>query len=137
MSLLSELQAIRDEHGQLTPVLVVETARDPEHPLHSRFDWDDSVAAEKWRLEQASQLLRVTKRVDLSRPTDLRAFTAIKGENSHKADYVPTEEALADNFTRTLVLRDMKREWQLFKRRYDHMAEFAAFLSDQIGARSA
>lgn len=137
MSLLSELQAIRDEHGALTPVLVVETARDPGHPLHSRFDWDDSVAAEKWRLEQASQLLRVTKRVDLSRPTDLRAFTAIKGENSHKADYVPTEEALADDFTRAIVLRDMKREWQLFKRRYEHMAEFADLIQAHLQEKAS
>jgi predicted RNA-binding protein YlxR (DUF448 family) len=132
MSLLSELQAIRDEHGSLTPVLVVETARDPEHPLHSRFEWDDSLAAEKYRLEQAGQLLRVVKLpADPSRASDLRAFVAVKGKDSHRADYVPTEEAMADEFARKLVLRDMEREWRLLKRRYEHMREFAdLILSD-------
>lgn len=138
MSLLSELQAIRDERGELTPALVVETARDPEHPLHSRFEWDDSVAAEKWRLEQASQLLRVVKLpADPSRPDDLRAFVAVKGKDSHKADYVPTEEALADEFVRKLVLRDMEREWRLLKRRYEHMREFADLILSDLQEKAS
>ncbi len=132
MNLRDHLQAIRDERGALTPALVVETASDPAHPLHSRFEWDDSVAAEKWRLEQASQLLRVVKLpADSSRPGDLRAFVAVKGKDSHRADYMPTEEALLDEFARKLILRDMEREWRLLKRRYEHMREFAdLILSD-------
>lgn len=125
------LQAIRDEHGCLTPALVVDVARDPAHPLHSRFEWDDSAAAEKWRQEQAGQLLRVTFRPDPAKPSDLRAFVAVKGEESPTSDYMPTADALADPFTRELVLRSMKRDWQIFQRRYKHMAEFAAFISEQ------
>jgi predicted RNA-binding protein YlxR (DUF448 family) len=126
MSLLDHLTAIRDERGTLTPALVVDVARDPEHPLHSRFEWDDSVAAEKWRLEQASQLLRVVRLpADPSRPNDLRAFVAVKGKDSHRAEYVPTQEAMADEFARRLVLADMEREWKALRRRYQHMAEFA------------
>lgn len=125
-ALLDQLQDIRDEHGALTPELVVEVARDPDHPLHSRFEWDDRLAGEKWRLEQASLLLRVVKLPPATgRPDDLRAFVAVKGQNTHRADYVPTEEAFADEFIRTLVLRDMAREWRLLKRRYEHMREFA------------
>lgn len=138
MSLLNHLQAIRDERGELTPALVVETARDPEHPLHSRFEWDDSVAAEKWRLEQASQLLRVVKLpADPGRPDDLRAFVAVKGKDSHRADYVPTEEALADEFVRKLVLRDMEREWRLLKRRYEHMREFADLILSDLQEKAS
>ncbi len=126
MSLLDQLTAIRDERGSLTPALVVDAARDPEHPLHSRFEWDDGVAAEKWRLEQASQLLRVVKLPpDPARPSDLRAFVAVKGKDSHRAEYVPTETAMADEFARRLVLADMEREWKALRRRYQHMAEFA------------
>lgn len=125
-TLRDHLTAIHHEHGTLTPALVVDVARDPEHPLHSRFEWDDTLAAEKWRHEQAGQLLRVVKLpADPARPGDLRAFVAVKGQDSHRAEYVPTEQAMADEFTRTLVLRDMEREWKALKRRYQHMAEFA------------
>ena len=131
-ALREQLQAIRDEHGTLTPALVVDVARDPEHPLHPRFEWDDSTAAERWRIEQAGQLLRVTYRPLPGKPTDLRAFSAVKGEDSPTSDYVPTEDVLANPFTRELLLRQMKRDWQTFKRRYDHMSEFASFVTDQL-----
>ena len=88
---------------------VVDVARDPKHPLHPRFEWDDSIAAEKWRLEQAGQLLRVTFRPDPAKPRDLRAFVAIKGEDSPTSDYKPLEEVAADPFASELLLRQMKR----------------------------
>ncbi len=137
-TLRDHLTAIRDERGSLTPALVVDTARDPEHPLHSRFEWDDTTAAEKWRLEQAGQLLRiVTLPRDATRAHDLRAFVAVKGQDSRSSDYIPTEEAMADEFTRRLVLADMNREWRQLKKRYEHMAEFASLiLSDLKGQAS-
>lgn len=129
MSLLDTLTGIHQEHGTLTPALLVDLAADPDHPLHDRFDWDDTEAARKWRLEQAGQLLRVVKLpTDPSRPHDLRAFVAVKGQDSHRSEYVPTEQAMADEFTRALVLRDMEREWKSLKKRYQHMAEFAALV---------
>lgn len=137
MSTREHLQAIRDEHGTLTPALVVDVARDPEHALHSRFEWDDSIAAEKWRIEQAGQLLRITFRPNPDKPVDLRAFTAIKGEDSPTSDYMPTEEVAANPFMAELMLRQMKRDWQTFKRRYDHMAGFVAYVQEELKGESA
>jgi hypothetical protein len=132
MNLRQHLQAIRDDRGTLTPAVVVETARNPDHPLHNRFEWDDTLAAEQWRLEQARQLLKVTFRVNLSKPTDLRAFIVQKSGGMAHSEHVPTEEVLADPFAAELLLRQMKRDWQIFKRRYDSMAEFASFIRLQI-----
>lgn len=127
MSVLhNELLAIRERHGRLTPELVLDEARDPNHRLHSHFTWDDGEAAERWRLTQAAGLLRAVKvAVDPSRPADLRAFVAVRGADSHRSDYVPVEEAMADDFTRRLVLRTMEREWKTLRRRYKDMSEFA------------
>ena len=124
-SLIAQLEAVREEHGALTPALLVDVARDPDHPLHPRFEWDDSVAAEKWRLEQAGQLLRVTFRPDPQKASDLRAFVAVKGESTPTSEYVPVVEALADPITRELLLKQMKRDAQTFQRRWRHMASFA------------
>lgn len=127
-ALIAVLEGIRDESGDLTPRLVVDAARPTDSPLHSHFEWDDTLAAEKWRLDQAGQLLRVTFKPDPTQPTHLRAFVAIKGEDSPQSSYVPTETAMQDDFMRTLVLRSMNREWKSFKKRYEHMAEFAALI---------
>jgi len=35
---------------------LLEAARDKDSPLHKYFEWDDSIAAENWRLRQAGQL---------------------------------------------------------------------------------
>lgn len=66
------LVAIREEleklgtETRLTPETVVEAARDPRSPLHDRFQWDDSVAGEAYRLQQARALIKQV-RVDVVR----------------------------------------------------------------------
>jgi len=47
-----------ERRGRLTPEEVVDEARDPDSPLHRYFEWDDSAAAEAWRLNQARSMIR-------------------------------------------------------------------------------
>lgn len=127
MSLRDQMQAVYDQHGRLTPTLVVDTARDPSHPLHSRFEWDDSVAGEAWRRHQAHELIRSVKVTyaeadDTSPEKKVRAFHAVRTEAGHV--YEPAEKVAADPFLSQLVLRDMEREWQQLKRRYQEFEEF-------------
>lgn len=64
--------AIREELEKLgtdtllTPQTVVEAARDPRSSLHSQFEWDDGVAGEAYRLQQARALIKRV-RVDVVR----------------------------------------------------------------------
>lgn len=128
MNLLQELTKVYETHGQLTPTLLVTLAADPNHPLHHRFEWDDTTAAAQWRLEQGAQLIRsvrITYTKDGDEPKDLRAFIATRGETAATGTYVPTADAVSDDFTRAMILRDMRRDWAVFERRYRHMAEFA------------
>lgn len=57
--LVSELDKLETKHGRLTPDLIVRAASDKKHPLHSRFQWDDKVAAHRHRLDTARELLTV------------------------------------------------------------------------------
>ena len=61
MSVEVEMQSIFDKHGAVTPSLVVEFAKDETTELHKRFEWDDTAAAEQYRLNQARRVIRVTK----------------------------------------------------------------------------
>lgn len=128
MNLREHLQAIHDRHGVLTPVIVLDEARDPAHPLHSRFLWDDSEAAESWRKHQAQELIRSVKvryveATDTEPARSVRAFHAVRREDGHV--YEPVEKVVEDPFTKRLVLADMEREWKALKRRYQQFAEFA------------
>lgn len=55
------LLELERDNGRLAPADVVDAARDPTSPLHSHFTWDDSEAAEKYRLMQARTLIRTVK----------------------------------------------------------------------------
>jgi hypothetical protein len=56
-SVVQELEKIENVHSKLTPELILETAREPENVLHKLFDWDNSQAAEKWRMHQARLII--------------------------------------------------------------------------------
>lgn len=127
------LLAIREKRGQLTAEIVVEEAQDPMHPLHHRFEWDDSEAARKYRISQAQQLLRVRYKADVGdERSDMRAFWVTRdAAGAPTSTYEPMEEIIMDPMQRQLMLLQMRRDWQTFKKRYQHMVEFTnEILSD-------
>lgn len=119
------LLAIRAQRGVLTPRLVLDEARDESHPLHDRFEWDDGVAGEKYRLNQAHELIRsvrIVYRRDPDQKVDVRAFHAIRRENGHV--YEPAEEVVRDEVATRIILSDMEREWRQLQDRYGAFKEF-------------
>lgn len=136
MSLRDQLLAVRDQYGSLTPANVVDAAREETHPLHSRFEWDDTTAATRYRESQASELIRSVKLTYAAPDGErrgIRAFVVVRdGDNG--SGYVPTEEALQDPFTSRLVLQEFERDWKSFKARYEHLSEFATIIRKDVAA---
>lgn len=134
MNLRDQLMAIYESHGKLTPAIVVDEARDMEHPLHQRFEWDDEIAGEKWRREQARELIQSVRVVyreatDRNPAKDIRAFHSVRVESDYV--YEPAEKIAADPFLRRLVLNDMSREWMTLKRRFQDFDEFWKLVSEE------
>lgn len=126
--LRSVLDQIRQDHGRLTPAIVLEVAADPEHLLHSRFTWDDDEAADRWRLSQARDLIRRCRVVarpgtDTQGPQTIRAYHSLPDEQGRA--YQPAHEVAEDPVARRILLAEMERDWQTLKRRWQHFAEFA------------
>lgn len=135
MSLRDHFQAIYDENGKLTPELVVDVARREEHPLHTHFQWDDTIAAEQWRRHQAAELIRSVRIVyrEAAEGEDsgtIRAFHSVRTPKGNT--YEPAERIRDDPFTRQLVLNDMRREWLALKRRYEQFAEFVEMVRSDL-----
>lgn len=140
MSLRDHLKALHDEHGRITPALVVAAATDPESPLHSRFEWDDTEAARKYRLAQASDLIRSVRITFTGKSGDLkqaRAYVAVRESDTVAADYIATEQALTDPLQARLVLRDFERAAKRLKAQYGHLAEFCDVLNSILGEEAA
>jgi hypothetical protein len=141
MSLRDELQAIYDQHGELTPELVVQEARSKKHPLHDRiFDRAPAEAAEAWYRHRAHELIRVGRTVykeaDENGPErSVRSWQCVYGERGHV--YEPVEKVVENPFTRQIVLRDMEREWKGLFARYEAFEEFLSLVSSDLQARAA
>lgn len=86
----SELRRLADENGGvLTPQIVVESAKKPDSPLHDYFEWDNRAAADKWRLNQARNLIMSIEIVDgAGRAT--RIMYNIRGNHEREQAYVDT-----------------------------------------------
>lgn len=95
----AELLRLHAQAGVLEPTFVVEAARSEDSPLHELFEWDDGMAAEKYRLEQARHLIRSVRVVssveDPARPfrvfvnlqdtAGYRTVAAIAGDQTLKS----------------------------------------------------
>lgn len=127
------LQDLHDRHDGLTPRLVLDTAREPSHVLHSHFEWDNDEAAERYRLDQARALIRsfkVVYREDDNARRKVRAFVSTVSETGPV--YRATEQVLSDAFARDLLLRGLERDTQALRRKYGHLEEFAAIIHRQL-----
>lgn len=140
MSLRDALQSIYDQRGKLTPALVVDEARDPGHPLHSRFEWDDEIAGENWRRTQAAELIRSVKirraRPSGGDPLEVRAWHAVRGEEATSA-YEPTEDIARDPVASQILLGQMRRDWEQFKLRYEQFDEFRQLVLGDLNGEAA
>lgn len=143
------LEAIKARASSLTPDLVVADARTPKSPLHSFFEWDNSIAAEKYRMEQAGHLIRsvqVTfeeveapqeRQVRLidgpaapaSQPAAVRAFVSITRGDGERS-YESTATAMNDPAMRKQVLARAHMEMASVGRKYRELNE----LADVFGA---
>lgn len=52
-----ELKTLVELHGKVTPQMVVDSAKSQKSQLHGCFEWDDSQAARKYRLAQATAMI--------------------------------------------------------------------------------
>lgn len=136
MNLRDQLQAIYDQHGQLTPELVVQEARDENHPLHARvFDRKPREAAEAWYRHRAHELIQsvrvVYREADEDGPErSVRAFHCLRNEGGHV--YEPVDRIVDDEFVRKMLLRDMEREWKQLLSRYEEFKEFLAMVESDL-----
>ena len=126
-----ELERIRTFHnGRLEAVDVVTASRPAEAPLHSAFEWNDAKAAEAWREDQASTMIRhiaVVVEKPNGEETPIRAFVSVKRDEDRS--YTSIGHALADEHLRAQVVHQAWSELEAWHRRYAELAEFAKFFA--------
>lgn len=132
---LAELREQLSKDGmELTPAIVVEDARPEESPIHGAFEWDDSAAAEQFRLQQARNLtnsLRIEV-VTTDRVEHVPAFVNVvttkqdaQGNTVAQRHYEDIHVVMNDPILREQVLEQARREIASWRKRYRMLSEFA------------
>ena len=135
-ALQTELAIIAKRNDNvLAPASVVEAARDPGSVLHDHFEWEDSAAAEAYRIIQARGLIR---RVQLSiireqrkgkvvdvQLTRTRGFESRPSMRNAALGYEPIGDILSNKGKRSELLARALADFAALKRRYERLNELA------------
>ena len=101
--------------GTLPPERVVEAARPEGSALHAYFDWDDRVAGDKWRLQQARELIRSVRiSIPNQPPVEVRAFVSLAADRASGLGYRAMQEVMSNEFLRRQLAEEMlsmSRKW--------------------------
>jgi len=118
-------------NGLLSAEAVLADAKKKSSPLNKAFEWDDSKAAEQYRLDQARALIRsITveiKQVKTNPPKPVRAYVNVKRNDDR--GYAPIHTAMTDSDMRQQVLKRAWRELKTWHDRYKEIEELAAVFS--------
>ena len=121
-----ECEKIEKKNGAVTANALVDSARAKSSMIHELFEWDDKVAGEQWRLQQAKVVLsclKITmKTEDDQPPKKVRAFINTNPERS-KGIYMNIEDALSNEESRAGVLIRARRELNSFLDKYSDIDE--------------
>ena len=130
-----ELNRIYERDGRIEPRTIVDEARPDMSALHNAFEWDDGVAAERFREVQARQIVRSIVLVAQperheTAPT-IRAYVSLAAptpdSQTHRI-YKPAMEALRDPRETEEVQRRLRRELLSLRQRYLDVLEISEIL---------
>lgn len=122
-----DAQKVADEIGnrKVTPQEVLEIARNENTELHKCFEWNNDVAAEKYRLIQAQRVIvnLVFVKTD-NEQEDVRCFQITTERNT----YQPAQQFLVQHDEYQALLKRAKAELEAFRRRYARLTELEEVL---------
>lgn len=109
---------------------LVDASRPVDAPLHPLFEWDDSIAAEKYREKQARDIIThiflVPEKEEEEAHPPVRAFFQI---DNHSSDYEPIHIIMRDEDKKTRLLEIAKKELISFKVKYQTLTELAGVMT--------
>ena len=113
--------------GHLLPAAIVEAARERRSVLHRHFEWDDAVAAQSYRLDQARSLVRAIHCENTDAENGMaRAFLSIKDKGG--TSYRSIDEVLASHDLQQKVLAQAERDLIAFETRFRDLSDVCALV---------
>lgn len=139
-------ESIVNSGEELTSRSFLDASRPVDSPTHNIFEWDDSIAAENWRLHESKNIINSIEieyvQVEEPETQELEiefvehkdpipnfrgtAFVNVNPRGFGKtANFVPIETAMKNDDMRSQVLKNALSELKSFKHKYATLNELA------------
>ena len=132
----AHLHKLEEQKGSVTREDFLESARSEESEMHKLFEWNDSIAAEKYRLRQASDIIhsiKITVVEEEKEPVTMKAFVIPdytgKSAVGSKGGYINIRKAVANEDTRAEILIDARKNVRWFMDKYRAISELSEVIS--------
>lgn len=119
---------ILQKRGRILPTEcakeLLDRARPSRSPLHHLFEWNDSVAAERYRLQQARQIIAsVIFRFDDRPDSPVRGIPIVTYDGKRSYELMP--KVLSNKEATEQLVAQAKVEALAWHRRWEHLAAVA------------
>lgn len=121
-----EIQELGESY---TPEDIVEKAKDPTTELHKCFDWDDTIAAAKWRKHTARLICCSLQVVVAEEEKEPVTYRLIQNDRSEQA-YKPVTLTVRNDSEYDRLLKQAKMELKAFKERYKRITELETVIDE-------
>lgn len=121
--------------GELTSARLLDVSRPEDAPTHNLFEWNDSVAAERYRLQQATVAINSVEVQIVNEETATAipqaAFVnVISKAPARSGVFTPIDIALSDENMRSTLLQNALNELRSFRRKYSQLSELSNVFSE-------
>jgi len=129
-----ELERIKKKYGSLKPSFIVDESRNAGDFLHDIFCWDDTKAAELYRVKQARDLIGnihvvvTTKNINAK----VRAFVNVKTEPEGHRSYHPIQDVIKNDTAYNDLLMQAKDDMESFITKYSQIEELNAVKAEML-----
>lgn len=111
----------------LTPQNLVDASRPEEAPLHNEFLWDDEVAAEEWRKQQARLMIcNLAIEIEEEKTPPVRAFFHSVDEKK----YEDIRVIMSDEDKKEKLFKKAMAELNSFRMKYANLEVFASLFAE-------
>ena len=117
-----ELYAMCDSLDSITSQEIVDRAKDESTELHKCFTWEDTKAANLWRLQEAGQIVRTLVIVEPELPKE-RPEIRVFYKSGSSPGYKPTEIIIKQEDEYKALLTRAWSELRAFKAKYSMLKE--------------
>lgn len=137
----SVMDALRKGDGGLSPQTLLDASRPEDTVLHNEFEWDDTIAAEQFRLRQAGHIIRsmivvhenTGENKTEKTPMICRVFFPTHDREDNRQGTYESVFVLSKNEnTRDRMMRDCMNELTWIRNKYAALKEIAEALEIPI-----